>query len=468
MKSQHEHMIRQVQFGRTIGFRKGFGSCLAIDDSPEQQAQLMQDPNYQHLKAQHALAQQQQLNSSAMPPQQPMSIPVQQQQQQQQQQPQQRLSVENGLPVSINAPDAVNAFATGSTTVMPTATPSRTTTSTTTNTSTILAPASSTAESASILTVDDNIDTSLPEPDAIDVATVQPTTANAGRSRTTSRQPSRAASASAATAVEKDVEVNGEGDADAEVDAEGDADAEYDPEADVDADGDPADGDYESDELASESGLGGSGSGRGAGGASSSSRRKRSGGRNGADTPTASASTPGASSRRGQKATSGATGSASTPAAAGTPTNVGVSAAEPNENEWTRTRKDNHKEVERRRRETINEGINKLKTIVPNCDKNNKGAILSMAVDYIRQLKDNEGNNIQKWSMEKLLSDQAVQSLKDENEKLKVALDGVLRENEALKREVVRLGGKVELNGNKRDASDLATDIPTEKRVRIE
>jgi len=34
--------------------------------------------------------------------------------------------------------------------------------------------------------------------------------------------------------------------------------------------------------------------------------------------------------------------------------------------DWTRQRKDNHKEVERRRRGNINEGINELARIVPN------------------------------------------------------------------------------------------------------
>ena len=36
-----------------------------------------------------------------------------------------------------------------------------------------------------------------------------------------------------------------------------------------------------------------------------------------------------------------------------------------------------------------------------------KGAILSRAVTYIRQLKENEARNIEKWTLEKLLMDQA-------------------------------------------------------------
>ncbi|KAL9632353.1 MAG: hypothetical protein Q9164_005370 [Protoblastenia rupestris] len=86
--------------------------------------------------------------------------------------------------------------------------------------------------------------------------------------------------------------------------------------------------------------------------------------------------------------------------------------------EWHKVRKDNHKEVERRRRETINEGINELAKIVPGCDKN-KGAILQRGVQYITQLKDNETRNIEKWTLEKLLTDQAIQELSTSVDKLK-------------------------------------------------
>ncbi|KZS95666.1 hypothetical protein SISNIDRAFT_542647 [Sistotremastrum niveocremeum HHB9708] len=77
--------------------------------------------------------------------------------------------------------------------------------------------------------------------------------------------------------------------------------------------------------------------------------------------------------------------------------------------EWQRLRKDNHKEVERRRRGNINEGINELARIVPNgAGEKAKGAVLSRAVQYIHHLKDNEARNIEKWTLEKLLMDQAM------------------------------------------------------------
>lgn len=74
--------------------------------------------------------------------------------------------------------------------------------------------------------------------------------------------------------------------------------------------------------------------------------------------------------------------------------------------------------VERRRRETINEGINELAKIVPGCEKN-KGSILQRAVSYITQLRENEAKNIEKWTLEKLLTDQAISELSAANDKLK-------------------------------------------------
>ena len=71
------------------------------------------------------------------------------------------------------------------------------------------------------------------------------------------------------------------------------------------------------------------------------------------------------------------------------------------------------KEVERRRRGNINEGINQLAAIVPNSTggEKAKGAILTRAVQYIHTLKDNEARNIEKWTLEKLLMDQAMHDL---------------------------------------------------------
>ncbi|KAG1816695.1 uncharacterized protein BJ212DRAFT_1271381 [Suillus subaureus] len=88
--------------------------------------------------------------------------------------------------------------------------------------------------------------------------------------------------------------------------------------------------------------------------------------------------------------------------------------------EWTRQRKDNHKEVERRRRGNINEGINELGRIVPNSSgEKAKGAILQRAVQYIHHLKENEARNIEKWTLEKLLMDQAMGDLQAQLEDMR-------------------------------------------------
>ncbi|KAH8169693.1 helix-loop-helix DNA-binding domain-containing protein [Sarocladium implicatum] len=101
--------------------------------------------------------------------------------------------------------------------------------------------------------------------------------------------------------------------------------------------------------------------------------------------------------------------------------------------EWHKMRKDNHKEVERRRRETINEGINELAKIVPGCEKN-KGSILQRAVNFISQLKENEQQNIEKWTLEKLLTEQAITELSASNDKLKGECERLYRELETWKR----------------------------------
>ncbi|CDK30024.1 unnamed protein product [Kuraishia capsulata CBS 1993] len=106
--------------------------------------------------------------------------------------------------------------------------------------------------------------------------------------------------------------------------------------------------------------------------------------------------------------------------------------------EWHRQRKHTHKEVERRRRESINTGIRQLAELLPRQDTN-KAQVLGRAVEYIKQLKETENSNIEKWTLEKLITDQAVSELATSNDKLKVELEKAYRENESLKREIERL-----------------------------
>ncbi|KAG4302715.1 hypothetical protein PCANB_001095 [Pneumocystis canis] len=114
---------------------------------------------------------------------------------------------------------------------------------------------------------------------------------------------------------------------------------------------------------------------------------------------------------------------------------------------WHRQRRSNHKEVERRRRETINESISELARIVPGCEKN-KGKILERTVTYIQQLKENEANNIEKWTLEKLLTDQAISELSATNQKLKAECDRLWREMNVWK-QAASCAGKQDNDSNK-------------------
>lgn len=109
--------------------------------------------------------------------------------------------------------------------------------------------------------------------------------------------------------------------------------------------------------------------------------------------------------------------------------------------EWRKLRKDNHKEVERRRREHINAGIKALSALLPTTETN-KAQILQRAVEYIKRLKDNESSNIEKWTLEKLLTEQAVAELNLNNEKLKQELEKTYKELERYKRMVEEKNSK--------------------------
>lgn len=110
--------------------------------------------------------------------------------------------------------------------------------------------------------------------------------------------------------------------------------------------------------------------------------------------------------------------------------------------EWARQRKDNHKEVERRRRGNINEGINELGRIVPNgSGEKAKGAILSRAVQYIHHLKENEARNIEKWTLEKLLMDQAMGDLQAQLEEVRRMWDEERAARQRLEAELQVLRG---------------------------
>ncbi|KAF7968415.1 hypothetical protein HWV62_2418 [Athelia sp. TMB] len=138
--------------------------------------------------------------------------------------------------------------------------------------------------------------------------------------------------------------------------------------------------------------------------------------------------------------------------------------------EWTRQRKDNHKEVERRRRGNINDGINELGRIVPNgSGEKAKGAILSRAVQYIHHLKENEARNIEKWTLEKLLMDQAMGDLQAQLEEMRRLWEEerVARQRAEGELEVLRGGAQT---SNARESPDRKDDDEERgtKRQRVE
>ncbi|QRV92432.1 centromere-binding protein 1 [Ceratobasidium sp. AG-Ba] len=116
--------------------------------------------------------------------------------------------------------------------------------------------------------------------------------------------------------------------------------------------------------------------------------------------------------------------SAETPAQGGASGNKKGKWATSDTVDWQRKRKDNHKEVERRRRSNINEGINELARMVPNVGAEKaKGAILARSVQYIHDLKENEARNIEKWTLEKLLMDQAMGDLQAQLDEMRQRLE---------------------------------------------
>ncbi|CAG8881098.1 unnamed protein product [Penicillium salamii] len=72
----------------------------------------------------------------------------------------------------------------------------------------------------------------------------------------------------------------------------------------------------------------------------------------------------------------------------------------------------------RRRREAINEGINQIARLVPNCDKN-KGAILQRAIEYILQLQEEKKNVEEQFEKHSLTTNHAISELGGSCQRLK-------------------------------------------------
>ncbi|KAG8871796.1 basic helix-loop-helix protein [Tulasnella sp. 331] len=141
-----------------------------------------------------------------------------------------------------------------------------------------------------------------------------------------------------------------------------------------------------------------------------------------------------------------------------------------NDEEWNRQRKDNHKEVERRRRGNINQGINELAAIVPNSSGSEKakGAILTRAVQYIHSLKDNEARNIEKWTLEKLLMDQAMGDLQHQLEEAKRRWEMEFEARMNYEREVEVLKARLAVVTSSSSAQEGSEGGAGQKRQRVE
>lgn len=110
--------------------------------------------------------------------------------------------------------------------------------------------------------------------------------------------------------------------------------------------------------------------------------------------------------------------------------------------QWHQMRRDNHKEVERRRRETINDGINTLAELIATSEKN-KGQILKNAIEFIKQLKEQDEARTQKAAMDKFSLMNQVTETSAQNNRLKIELQRAWREAETWK-------GKCEQRGDTR------------------
>jgi hypothetical protein len=92
-----------------------------------------------------------------------------------------------------------------------------------------------------------------------------------------------------------------------------------------------------------------------------------------------------------------------------------------------------------------------------------KGAILSRAVQYIHHLKENEARNIEKWTLEKLLMDQAMGDLQSQLDEMRRMWEEERQGRARAEAELELLRG---LQGKDKDDAD--TDERSGKRQRVD
>lgn len=109
--------------------------------------------------------------------------------------------------------------------------------------------------------------------------------------------------------------------------------------------------------------------------------------------------------------------------------------------DWRKLRKESHKEVERRRRETINLAIDNLRKLLPKPEYS-KAGILTSAAALIKKLKESESNHMNKWAISRIVAEQTKTSSEKAQEKMSEALDQSYKE-------IIRLRGILEENNIK-------------------
>ncbi|KAI9141679.1 hypothetical protein BKA69DRAFT_372137 [Paraphysoderma sedebokerense] len=77
----------------------------------------------------------------------------------------------------------------------------------------------------------------------------------------------------------------------------------------------------------------------------------------------------------------------------------------PDSSDSLRQRRESRKMGEKRRRDYIQAGMTELSKLVPECTNKSQGEVLQKSINFINQLKQSESQNIDRWTLEKMLAD---------------------------------------------------------------
>jgi bHLH factor len=97
-----------------------------------------------------------------------------------------------------------------------------------------------------------------------------------------------------------------------------------------------------------------------------------------------------------------------------------------------------------------------------------KGAILSRAVQYIHHLKENEARNIEKWTLEKLLMDQAMGDLQVQLDEIRRMWEEERMQRQRIEQEIEALRGSASQAGGAEKRNNPDAEGGDGKRQRTE